>query len=71
MACFLARKVAKSLQVRWGEILSRLEHLEELEEDLRLFALALTRTITDDGKRYSLEEVAAEFGIDLNTLEED
>jgi hypothetical protein len=38
--------------------------LEELEEDLRLLSIAVARTMTDNGRRYSLEEVEAELGID-------
>lgn len=43
----------------------RLQRMDELADDLRLWALALTRVATDDGTRYTLDEVAAEFGIDL------
>ncbi len=50
---------------------ARLQRLDELEDDLRLLALALARTITDDGERHSLDEVAAEFGIDPADLDED
>lgn len=47
------------------EAMERLDHLDEIEDDLRLWGLALVRTITDAGERYDLDEVAAEFGIDL------
>ena len=53
------------------EAAARLQRLEELEEDLRLLSLALVRTVTDDGGRHSLEDVAAEFGIDPAELDED
>lgn len=46
--------------------LERLQRLDEQEHDLRLWSLALVRTITDTGARYNLEDVAAELGIDLN-----
>jgi antitoxin (DNA-binding transcriptional repressor) of toxin-antitoxin stability system len=46
--------------------MERLQKLEELEEDLRLMAIALARTLTDSGERYDLEDVAAEFGVDLD-----
>ncbi|WP_344871379.1 hypothetical protein [Allokutzneria multivorans] len=38
--------------------------MENDTEDQRLLALALVRTATDDGRRHSLDDVAAEFGID-------
>ncbi|WP_210407959.1 type II toxin-antitoxin system Phd/YefM family antitoxin [Allokutzneria sp. NRRL B-24872] len=53
------------------EAAARLRHLEELEEDLKLLSLALVRTVTDDGARHSLDDVAAEFGIDPAELDED
>jgi PHD/YefM family antitoxin component YafN of YafNO toxin-antitoxin module len=46
--------------------LDRLNRIDELEEDLRLFSLAIVRMFTDDGERHDLDDVAAEFGIDLN-----
>jgi len=53
------------------EAAARLQRLDELEEDLRLLGLALVRAVTDDGVRHSLDDVAAEFGIDLAELDED
>lgn len=50
------------------EAVERLARLEELEGDLRLLSVALARTVTDSGRRYSLTEVAAELGVDLDTL---
>lgn len=44
----------------------RLTQLEELEEDLRLMAVATIRMLTDTGERHDLDDVAAEFGIDLS-----
>lgn len=44
----------------------RLNRVEELEEDLRLTAITVVRMLTDDGARHDLDDVAAEFGIDLN-----
>ena len=41
--------------------------LDEIEDDLRLLA----RTITDDGARHGLDEVATEFGVDPADLDED
>ncbi|MBV9141332.1 MAG: hypothetical protein JO115_10510 [Pseudonocardiales bacterium] len=49
----------------------RLARLEELEGDLRLLSVALARTVADSGRRYSLDEVAAEFGVDLDSLADD
>lgn len=46
--------------------MERLQRLDELEDDLRLLVIALFRTWTDPGKRYDLNDVAAEFGIDLD-----
>ena len=46
--------------------MERLQRLEDLEEDLRLAAVALIRMATDSGDRYSLDDVAAEFGVDLD-----
>lgn len=53
------------------EAVERLARLEELEGDLRLLSVALARTVTDSGRRYSLDEVAAEFGVDLDELADD
>lgn len=53
------------------ETIDRLHRLDELEGDLRLLSVALARTVTDSGRRYSLEEVAAELGVDLDALEDD
>ena len=50
------------------EAVERLGRLEELEDDLRLLSVALARTVTDSGRRYSLDEVAAELGVDLDSL---
>jgi hypothetical protein len=33
---------------------------------LKLIAVAWARSLTDSGERYSLEDVAAEFGVDLD-----
>lgn len=49
----------------------RLSHLTEAEEDLRLWTLALVRSVSDDGRRYDLDEVAREFGVDLDEDQED
>jgi len=54
--------------------MERLQYLEELEEDLKLIAVAWARSLTDSGERYSLEDVAAELGVkprrgrDLNRM---
>lgn len=45
--------------------MERLQRLDELEEDLRLIAIAWVRTLTDSGERHDLDAVAAEFGVDL------
>ena len=46
--------------------IARLERMEELEEDLMLLVTTLARVMGDTGRRHSLEDVAAEFGIDLD-----
>jgi len=48
--------------------MEKLQELEEREEDLRLLGVALARSAADGGKRYSLREVAAKLGVDLNSL---
>lgn len=48
------------------EQLEQLQSLRDIEEDLRLWTIALVRTITDDGERHDLDEVAREFGVDLD-----
>jgi prevent-host-death family protein len=51
--------------------LERLQRVEEIEEDIKLLALAVVRTVTDTGKRVSLDDAAAQFGIDLDDLDEE
>jgi len=48
------------------ESMERLQHIEEIEEDLKFLSIAWVRTMTDSGRRHSLEDVAAEFDIDLD-----
>lgn len=48
------------------EIMDRLEELEEMEEDLRLKAIAIARMVTDNGVRLALDDVLAELGVDLD-----
>jgi prevent-host-death family protein len=48
------------------EIMERLQHIEELEEDMRLLSLAWVRALTDSGKHYTPEELAAELDVDLD-----
>ncbi len=47
------------------DIMDRLSRLEELEEDVRMLAIATVRSFTDSAARHDLADVAAEFGIDL------
>lgn len=47
--------------------MDRLQRLDELEDDLRLLSVALVRAAADDGRRYELDDVLAEAGIDLDT----
>jgi antitoxin (DNA-binding transcriptional repressor) of toxin-antitoxin stability system len=53
------------------DAVERLARLEELESDLRLLSMALARTVTDSGRRYRLDEVAAELDIDLDSVADD
>lgn len=53
------------------ESIERLQRLDELESDLRLLSVALARTVTDTGRRYTLDEVAAELGVDLDESDDD
>ena len=46
--------------------MENLNRLEERESDLRILALAIARTLTDSGHRHDLDDVLAEFGIDLD-----
>jgi Antitoxin Phd_YefM, type II toxin-antitoxin system len=43
--------------------LERLQHLDRVEEDLRLMAVALARVATDGGARASFDDVLAHFGV--------
>jgi antitoxin (DNA-binding transcriptional repressor) of toxin-antitoxin stability system len=51
--------------------MERLQKLDEREEDLRLLAVASARMATDSGRRTSLRDVAAQLGVDLDSLGED
>lgn len=46
--------------------LERLEQVDDMEEDVRLLTMAAVRMLTDSGNRHDLDDVAAEFGIDLD-----
>ena len=45
--------------------MERLQRLDELEEDLPILVIALIRFLAVSGERYELDDVAAEFGVDL------
>ncbi len=47
------------------DTMDRLSRFEELEEDVRMLAIATVRSLADSGARHDLTGVAAEFGIDL------
>lgn len=53
------------------ENIERIQRLEELESDLRLLSVALARTVTDSGRRYTLDEVAEELGVNLDELDDE
>lgn len=64
---FAVLKNSKVLAViAGGTVMEQMNDLDEREENLRLLSAALVRVATDTGKRYSLEEVAAEFGVDID-----
>ena len=44
--------------------MDRLQRLDDLEDDLRLLSIALIRSAADSGRRYALDDVLAEAGID-------
>lgn len=48
--------------------MDHLERLEALEEDLGLLALALVRTVTDNGNRTSLDDVLKRFDLTREQL---
>lgn len=50
------------------EAAERVARVDELEEDLKLLALTLTRKATDSGERFSLDEVLADAGLDADEL---
>jgi prevent-host-death family protein len=50
------------------ELLEKMDEISEREEDMRLLALAELRMETHSGRFYTLEESAAELGIDLDAL---
>ena len=48
------------------ESAARLNRIDELEDDMRLLALAFLRHVTDSGARHDLDDVIADLGIDLD-----
>lgn len=52
------------------DCMDRLQRIDELEDDLRLLSIALIRAAADTGRRYDLDEVLAEAGIDPNSLDD-
>ncbi len=48
--------------------MNKLQELAEREEELRDFAAALARVAADRGDRVSLDELAAQLGVDLDSL---
>lgn len=53
------------------ETLNQLQRIEELESDLRLLAIALVRTVADNGRRMTFAEVLAKSGISMEELEDE
>lgn len=52
------------------EQFERMQRIDDIEQDLRLLMLAVTRLVTDTGERHALDDVAAEFGVDLDDDED-
>ena len=48
--------------------MDRINHIREIEADLRTAALVLTCVATDNGNRTSLDEVIARFGLTRDEL---
>lgn len=48
--------------------MNKLQELDAREEELKDFAVALARTATDTGARTSLDKLAADMGVDLDSL---
>lgn len=53
------------------ESAERLSRIDEIEDDIRLLLVALGRSVADNGNRHSLDDVAAELGIDIAELNKD
>lgn len=51
--------------------INRLNDIREIEADLRTAALVLTRGVTDNGNRTSLDDVITSFGFTRSELEVD
>lgn len=51
--------------------MDRLQKIDELEDDVRLLSVALVRAAADNGRRYSLDDILAEAGIDPDGLDEE
>jgi prevent-host-death family protein len=49
-----------------AEHVRRIDAVDELAEDLQLWALGLARWATDSGERHDLDDVIADLGIDLD-----
>jgi len=47
-------------------LMDRLDEIDEREEDVRLLAAALVRSVTSSGELIALDDLAAELGVDLD-----
>lgn len=63
-----SRPVAAVVRI---DVMDRLQRIDELEDDLRLLSIALVRAAADSGRRYDLDDILAEVGIDPASLDED
>lgn len=53
------------------DTLHRLNRIDEEEADLRLLTIALLRTVTDTGERYSLDDLLIRDGVTRAELQDD
>ncbi|MFD0205285.1 MULTISPECIES: type II toxin-antitoxin system Phd/YefM family antitoxin [Saccharothrix] len=51
--------------------MTRLQRLDELEDDMRLLSVAWVRALTDSGARHRLDDVLADLDIDLGEDEDE
>lgn len=50
---------------------SRLNAIREMEDDLRSMLVVASRILTDDGTRFSLDDIAEELGVDIAAVRDE